>query len=191
MTSEDWWAEAVQTALSQGDIVTGLPLFSVPAPVPFLTKKSIKGGQEAWLQTEAPAATTATPISALANGKMSAAIVLSHSCELDKKRNGPRVLMAPVKPLGELGLSDEVTAQVLQQQVFALLPLPDVPSIGTLVADLRCTTSVPRAIVDDGTRVASMTTAALRRLAAQLVGFYLRLELPAQAVASVQVLPAD
>nr|WP_311527975.1 hypothetical protein [uncultured Ralstonia sp.] len=191
MTSEDWWAEAVQTALSQGDIVTGLPLFSVLAPVPFLTKKSIKGGQEAWIQTEAPATTTTTPISALANGKMSAAIVLSHSCELDKKRNGARVLMAPVKPLGELGLSEEAAAQVLQQQVFALFPLPDVPGIGTVVADLRSTTSVPRAIVDDGTRIASMTTAALRRLAAQLVGFYLRLELPAQAVASVQVLPAE
>ena len=190
MTDQIWWADTIQKSLSQGDIVIDLPLFSVPNPIPFLTKQSVKHGQTAWFESPAQPK-SAAKINALAGGAVVGAIILSHSCELDKGRSNPRVLLAPIKQLDLLGVEQEMKDKIVMQQLHAMLPLPDVPDLGTCVADLRALTNVPRSTVDAGTRSASMTDASLRRMAAQLVAFFMRLQLPPETSDAIKVQVAD
>jgi hypothetical protein len=194
VTDQIWWADTIQKSLSQGDIVIDLPLFSVPNPIPFLTKQSVKHGQTAWFETPVQPK-SAAKINALAGGAVVGAVVgaiiLSHSCELDKSRSNPRVLLAPIMQLDLLGANQEMKDKIVMQQLHAMLPLPDVPRLGTCVADLRALTNVPRPTVDAGTRSASMTDASLRRMAAQLVAFFMRLQLPPEISDTINVQVAD
>jgi hypothetical protein len=104
--------------------------------------------------------------------------VISHSCEIDKlKETGEgRVLVAPVLSID--GLEPEMRTTVLQQEHLALLPLPEIPTLGTHYADLRLITPVERSLIKDSERIASMTEQGPDRLYAQVFKFIMRKELP-------------
>lgn len=78
----------------------------------------------------------------LAAGQVGLAIVLSYDCEIDKDQS--RVTIAPLNPIGSL--SPEFQAKVMGQKIWALVPIPDVPGLGTFYADLRSLPQLRRAL---------------------------------------------
>ena len=161
----------------------------MPAPTPFLKKESVgRDNRIGWFDVKSPSSDTKAPINALALGKFSAAIVLSHSCELDKGTvNSPRVLLAPMLPLEAVGGNEEFKQRIVRQEVRNIIAIPDVPGLGVCAADLRAMINSPRDTVDSGQRIASMTDLALRRLSAQLIDYFVRLKLPSEISDSIQV----
>jgi hypothetical protein len=84
-----------------------------------------------------------------------------------------------IAPIGKIDLlSAETQSAVLQQRQIALMPLPDIPQIGSCYADLRLITPVSRDAIDNAVRAVSMTESARDRLHAHLVMFFLRKVLP-------------
>jgi hypothetical protein len=101
------------------------------------------------------------------------AIVITHSCELDKHTN-KRVHLAPVALLSSV--DPAVANNIVTQQTKGQLILPNVPGLGDCFADFRVIAPVQRELVNAAPRVASMTDAALNRLHDQIVAFFIRKE---------------
>ena len=162
----NWWLPALNTeGLSQGDVALVLPVAVSTFPSKRLQRGTGKGGLEIWTPTQDQAKNTF-----LFEGGEYNAIVVSHSCDLDKKEKKGRVLIAPMRPLDTLSDDDKTT--VLAQERVALMPLPDV---GGYYADLRLISTTSRAFLGDDRRVASMSPAGVQRLQVQLAQFFLRL----------------
>jgi hypothetical protein len=141
----------------------------------------MKGGVPGWMETSAPTKDRDGREHFLGVGRVVPALVLSHSCELDKEDRGKRrVTVAPIAPISSVSDS-AVQEAILAQSITASMPLPEIPGLGTCYADLRSMTTLDRRIVDAGKRLASMTPEAERRLQAQLVAFLVRLDLPPPA----------
>ena len=78
-------------------------------------------------------------------------------------------------PLDRLNASEK--AVVMAQGKYAHMVLPDIPEIGTHYADFQVQVTIDRRVVDGRRRVASMSDGGAERLRAQLVAYFLRLEL--------------
>lgn len=167
-THTSWWAEQLQADLSQGDIVTDLPIFHATNPVKHLKKATYKNSVSGWIESDTPVREF------LAEGKQSKAIVISHSCDLDKGKG--RIIVAPIALIASV--PPEQQQMILEQRHFALMPLPDIPEIGTHFADFRSLSVLHREIVVSNRRIASMTESATVRLHAQIVAFFTRKKLP-------------
>jgi hypothetical protein len=173
--SQEWWRTSLEERLSQGDLIANIPLAMCKFPVVHLTKGSGKNGKPLWDIVDAPVLQNgAYHLLATSNSKH--ALVITHSCELDKGHRNRRVLVAPVTEVSTLDPAAQ--EQVLSQQSKALLPLPAAPGMETCYADLRLIAPVPRELCEAGVRIASMTESALTRLHTQLVAFLLRREMP-------------
>ena len=131
----------------------------------------MRGGRDAWGEVEKPILRDQRK-HFLAHGDILPGLVISHSCELDNQNSGGKVLMAPVALIDTLESALRTT--VIEQKHLALMPLPELPTLGTSYADLRLIIAVPRALVLDSERLASMTDAALHRLYAQVFKFIMR-----------------
>lgn len=168
--SADWWAPGIKATLSQGDVVLQIPLGISVVPAEFLQRSTFSGGVSGWTSK-----THRVGVSdhMLAKGKLIDAIVVSHSCDLDKEREKGRVLVAPILPIS--GLRDDVRRRVLAQETVNLLALPDLPTLGTSYANLRLIGVVDRELVDAASRVASLSDNGLVRLKAQLIYFFTRI----------------
>jgi hypothetical protein len=176
--TESWWTPSLAEKLSQGDIVADQASVMSAVPPTFLKARSFKGGEPGWGVSPNPTEFEGR-VHMLATGSVRAALVISHGCELDKMEGNPRrhrVLLAPVFPIDSV--ENEHRQQILSQSNRALLPLPQVPTLGTCYADLRSIFASARASVDAAVRLASMTTRSELRLHAQLVAFLLRKEAP-------------
>ncbi len=166
-----WWAQEIQPELSQGDVIADLPVLGLNHPTRYLKKDGTsKGGTISWLESATPHSDKDGKINFLAKGRHVGVLVLSHSCELDK--NKKRVIVAPIDSITVV--SEEHQAVILAQKSYALMPLPDVPGVGTCYADFRSITALDRRVVNEGKRIASMTEIAHVRLGAQIDGFFLR-----------------
>jgi hypothetical protein len=175
VSQTDWWAEQLESTLSQGDIVVDLPvLVPTASPTTHLKKNTFKGGIDGWVTSNHPVLDGNGRSNFLAVGRSVPVVILSHSCELDKDK--ARVIVAPVAQITTVEPSQR--DGILEQKHFALMPLPDVPELGTCFADLRSVAALHRTTVDEGRRIASMTALANKRLAAQIVAFFCRVELP-------------
>jgi len=168
--------------LSQGDVVRDVPIGTAYPPITYLGRdtwpRKGKDGKtiEYRPQTKAlePFRTDDTGLY-IARGKVTRALVVSHSCELDDKPDVGRVLLAPAAPLSQI--TDQVAkARILEQKRRALLPLPELPELGDYYADLRCITYVDRKLVADSQREFSMSEEGVIRLRAQLIEFLTRLD---------------
>lgn len=180
--TNDWWRSSLQTSLSQGDIVANLVVANVVHPTTYLAFQTLKGGKRGWSESIGPSVEKQTnrchvlATAGVQEGKLiSHALVISHSCDLDKPDNH-RVLVTPVLELEKL--PETFRSAVLEQRSRAVLPLPNIPGLPLSCADLRLTTSVPRDVVNASTRVASMTDEATLRLQAQLQKFLINREAP-------------
>ncbi len=172
MTS--WWRDTLNSeGLSQGDVIQEIPFGISLNPPLSLTKTTGKGGAELWKQGVSAVAGTKN---FLFYGNTFHALVLSHSCDLDKHERKGRAIVAPIRPIDCLNSDDRTT--VLCQSRRSLMPLPDIPTLGSYYADLRLISSVDRKMIEDG-RIASMSELGVQRLHAQLAVFFLRLDLTA------------
>ena len=179
---EDWWQPRLETELSQGDVVVETAFHATKFPFQFLRYETGKGGREQWVPSPTPVErNTLFPF----RGDLTnlPCIVLSHSCELDK-RDSSRVAIAPMQKLSSL--TTELQDLCMQQKALAWMPLPGTPTLGDMFGDLRCISYVSRDQVKTLTRVASMTDAARMRLQAQIVGFFTRLMPNQQDLANQQ-----
>jgi len=170
----EWWLNQLEERLSQGDIVEDAAVVLLVSPVEALKKVTIKGAGVSW-----QGASTWPPDSNgqnhfLARGKRSAAVIVSHSCDLDKEQRSGRVLLAPAASAQTL--NSETYENVFSQRRRSMMPLPAVPLLGDCYANLRLITTVDRKYVDTLKRVASMTKEARMRFQDQLMGFLVRPE---------------
>lgn len=163
----------LEDQLSQGDLVSGVPLALPAVPFQPLERFTAPRGVEAWRGSD-----RADIDLCLARCRVSTVVVLSHSCDLDKKRKKRRVLVAPVRVVADL--PDETVGTAFGDGAYALVPLRNPPNLGDAVADLRLMTTVDRRTIDDGDRLVSMGPAGVQDLQTRLVVFLTRREdLPA------------
>lgn len=173
MADESWWADKVHESLSQGDIIAELPFLLPTSPVKYLRHETLSKGRSGWSESTDPVKLKDGRVQIIGLGRLQPAIVLSHDCELDKKRETPRVILAAVSPISSVAAAAQ--AVILQQGHRAYMPLPDIPGMGTCMVNFRAVVALDRALVEKSARIASMTEETKKRLQAQLVEFFLRL----------------
>ena len=104
-------------------------------------------------------------------------MVVSHSCEIDKKGGKGPVLVAPVLSLALTIKAPTDRDFIRSGRRFAFFY---VPAQGTLVeesyVDLRGTTYLRRKALDSSTRVLSSSADGVERLVAHLVAFLTRID---------------
>lgn len=111
----------------------------------------------------------------LAAGRVAGAVVMSHSCDLDKVHS-TRVLVAPLVPIESIHPDQQ--AGVMAGGNLALMPVPEIPGLGNHFADLRSMTALPIEIAKTCTKAASMSEAGVKNLHGRVTAFFTRLELP-------------
>jgi hypothetical protein len=150
----------------------------VSVPVTHLKYTSLRDSKAGWAETPNPVVRkTDQKKYLLAQGEVRPALVLSHDCDLDKPRSNPRVLVAPIGLMSILEPGTQIT--ILEQRHLALLPLPALGTLGDCFADLRLVTVVPRDVVLEANRIASLTDEGRERLQVQISRFLFRREPPA------------
>ena len=172
-----WWLSNLNQKLSQGDVVSGILLGSAAQPIKYLDKQAIeKAGKKSWLEASKlqPLKSTGKGFY-ISSGLLTHAIIISHSCELDKGSSN-QVLIAPIAPLARIK-DPGARERVQSQQRRALLPLPDITGLGDYYTDLRALSYVEKKNISDENRIASMSEDGLHRLHAQLVAFFTRTDL--------------
>ena len=173
-----WWAAQLNSkGLTQGDIIAPVPIGTARVPVTFLGRDVWpRREKNYWPQTPelSPFHTDQTGLF-IARGPVTHSLVVSHSYELDDKPDVGRVLVAIIAPLDRVE-DAEMRARILNQKRRAFMPLPGVPGMGDMYADLRCTTYVDRKLIPDSHRVVSMSDAAIVRLRSQLIAYFTRLD---------------
>ena len=165
---DDWWDSSPDPGLSQGDIITDVPVSVVFFP---LTPLAQQKGAEDWRPQSAWTPNREGVGNVLARGRVGAVLVLSHECELDK----PGVNRVAVAPIGSLDAVQEPhRTNILAQENYSKMPLPAAPVLGNSYADLRLTTTVDRAFLDVKKRVASLSEKGIGRLRLQIIAHYTR-----------------
>jgi hypothetical protein len=167
-----FWAEQLDPeGLSQGDVIDGV-VFANVHPLSPAQKTSIRG-QSGWL------AAPWTPdgdgfCSVVARARKAMGLVLTHSCDIDKRHRKARIFVAPVQELSRLPANEQQI--VLAQERIALFPL--VGSVrGDLYADLRSASAIDPRMIDEKARVQSMTDSGRKMLQARLVTLFTRIDL--------------
>ena len=108
----------------------------------------------------------------LSRGREAFAIVLSQSCEIDKKGSKAPVLVAPVLPLAQTVPDVQVRQLIREGRRYAFFPLNELEGhIDESYVDLRAVSFFPRAVLDASDRIGSATDVGAGRLVAHLVGF--------------------
>lgn len=171
-SEEEWWNSVLPQELWQGDIFSNIPILVPSAPTKYLRhSKTLKGGVQSWEEHSDAQRGKDGRTFFLAQGLLTYALLINHSCDLDKKNNA-RVLFAHVASLNDIAADQR--EHVENQESIARLFLPGVPSLGHAFADLRVVCTVPRETINSSNRIASMTDAARLRLHAQILKFFSR-----------------
>jgi len=172
-----WWRpELNPQGLSQGDVIRLLISGTAVVPVRPLRSRQLQKGKAGWEELPAWAPGNNDVGHYLATGKMTACLVVSHSCDLEKPKDTARVLIAPMRPLAPF--KDEDREIILRQENRNLFPFPEIPRLEGHCADLRLFSYVGPQLVDAGERITSMTEEATKILQARLVHFFTRIVIP-------------
>lgn len=166
-----WWAETPENSLSQGDVITGVPVAVVLHPRTQLSKQAVKGFPEAWIPSAEWKPQNNDVGHLLGRGRVIPVIVITESCQLDKSETKGRVVVAPVYPMS--GLRADEADIVIAQKRRSKMPLPDVPgNVGPSYADLRMATAVDQQFLPLTQRVAQLSKDGVARLQIQLIAFF-------------------
>jgi len=173
--TKSWWLDDLNPAgLSQGDILSQRITGNADFPLKYLSRAPLnKNGKKVW--QESP---NFDPIKSdnkglyISRGHLVHMIVISHSCELDK--TSKVVLVAPIAQLDRIA-DATMRENILSQRRHALLPLPDVPNLGTYYADFRSLSYIDKKAISPTCRLASMNDEGIIRLRAQLLAFFTRI----------------
>ena len=188
----DWWLPELNPSLSQGDIIRVLPVW-IPAPaLVSLEKRTFPNHPEhptpaekrtAWAESLESETDDSGYGHYLARARSYVAIVLTHDCQLDKKKTKrARVQLAATADLD--GLNAEERTKVINQGTLAQLILPDIPQVGTYYADLRIIFTVDKGLIIDSMRTASMSEKAKVRLQNQIIAYFTDRQRPTAATNS-------
>jgi len=172
VADESWWTPQLKSELSQGDVLSPIPIGSPHLPVTYLSKGRVEKGSQVWLQSSKWQPDGDGIGLFLGKGRVIHGLVVSHDCEIDKPSRSARVLIAPISQLDKL--EESARQPIIEQKRYSLMPLPGVPQLGDYYADLRCLMWLDRKIVDQNKRIASMSEEGVLRLQAQLIGFFTR-----------------
>jgi hypothetical protein len=176
-----WWLPDLRIEVSQGDVLSDVPFSILVDPLTHLQFADGPKGKPAWMECEKPVLHKRTQrMHILSAYKPRAGIILSHDCEIDKAKDRPRVMLAPVAKISDLPAKTQ--GFVLDQRHLALVPLPNLGDMGDCYADLRGITTAPSELVLTNQRLASMTDEARLRLHGYLVAFLLRKRLDGTAL---------
>jgi hypothetical protein len=163
-----WAPQLDPDGLSQGDLVDDLVFANVHPLTP--ARKTSVHGQSGWVaQHWNPDSDGVCHV--VARAKKSMGLVLSHSCDIDKKQKKSRIFVAPVVPLATLAQAEQ--AKVMEQARIAAFPLA-ASLRGDLYADLRLAMAIDPRMVDDKNRLASMTETGREMLQARMVVLFTR-----------------
>jgi len=172
----DWWEPALKSALSQGDVLSAVPLGAPAFPTRPLKKGPTNKDQQAvWHEQDEWFGDPDGIGHYLGRGRFAAALVVTHDCELDKSQT-KRVLVAPIASISHLQPSHRDT--ILRGERIPFLALDGVPEIGTGYADLRHIVSMEMRTIQSLTRLKSMAEDGVLRLQAQLLAFFTYRNLP-------------
>ncbi len=167
-----WWSDQIDPdGLSQGDIVDEL-VFANVYPLTPVERKSVHG-HSGWvvLPNWPTKADHTCHVAAIARKGLG--LILSHSCDIDKKNKKSRIFTAPLAPLSDLTGDQQIA--VLEQLRVSLFPLLGTRR-GDLYADLRLAVALDQRLFEERNRIASMTEEGRKRLQVQLVKLFTRLE---------------
>jgi hypothetical protein len=167
-----WWASDLKPELSQGDVLAEVPGASLVFPLTYLNPRPARQPLTVYEPSLTPfskAKKGDDRTFMLSNGEVAGAIVLSYDCEIDKAK---KILIAPAFAISSLPAESQVA--VLEQRRFSLMPLPEVPQLGTCYADFRLIQSTRREFLSLDHRLISMTQEAVDRLQAHLTAFFTR-----------------
>lgn len=178
MSSRTYWANSIEHELTQGDLLRDVWVGSSATP-----KRSLKSGNMAsnriptWEECGSTLITDHSGMGHfLARGRSAYAIVISHSCEIDKGGSKVPVLVAQVNPISQI--DSQACENIRQGLRQAFLFLPEIEGIfPESYADLRTICYLPRAIINSCERVRSVTQDGLNLLACQVVSFVTRVNM--------------
>lgn len=175
--SQAYWAESLATELSQGDLLEGVWVGSQFHPRAGLQRgPTAKGGAVTWIELSEWKSGADGRGHFLARGRSTSALVLSQSCEIDKKGGSAPVLIAPVLDLGATVSAHADQENIRRGLRYAFFPLEGrADLLQESYVDFRAISYVPRAVLDASKRMASGSDAGLRRLEAHLVAFFTRI----------------
>jgi hypothetical protein len=167
-----WWRPLSEEGrLSQGDVLLDMTVGTLVHPRTPVARFQARDGAQGWKE-QAWKEDKQGFCHCLGRGRITAVIVLTHSCQLDKDERARRVIIAPVSLTGKV---DEKTRDnIFAHKRIPLVPLPDVPDLGDSYADLRLVQAVDRKWVDDTKRIATMTEEAVTYLQQRLTAFFAR-----------------
>ena len=170
MIEEEWWLASIPAEINQGDIFADIPFLETAVPPELLKRTSMRGGEPGWMHGK-NTPTMNIKSHWLTSGQLLHGMLLNHECDLDKPTNR-RCIFVSVLPLANYQADQQEL--IITQRSIPLLFLPEVPSLGNMVADFRITTNVPRAIINGAQRKASPTELARMRILSQFIKFYTR-----------------
>lgn len=177
MDQYSWWEAQKREALEQGDIISALQVQPV-VPLRFLSRGGTgKGGKAIWEESEKRAAEVeggAARVLGSIAGEY--AVVLTYGCEIEKMKPAHTVLVAPITSIESL--APAVRDQVIRQEMFRYFPLMGIPGLGDYYANLGRTFPIQLRLIEPDHRMSSMSDDAIKRLQAQIVGFYTRKSMP-------------
>lgn len=166
------WAETLDAeGLSQGDLVEDLPFANV-YPIAPVIKTSIHG-KPGWLQTQALTEDGDGMCNVVTRVRRGTGLVLSYSCDIDKRNKKSRIFTAPVDLLSKLPLAEQ--QRVIEQSRVNLFPLVGTGH-GDFYADLRLAMALDQRLFDNHRRLASMTDEGRLMLQARLAFLFTRRE---------------
>jgi hypothetical protein len=167
-----WWRPlTAEPRLSQGDILADAT-FALPAhPRQPLVKHTFGGGAVGW-KDSAWTEDASGFCHLLGRGRVVAAIVVTHGCQLDKKEKKGRVTLAPVAQIANA--KEEDRDNIMAGLRIALAPLPGIDGLGDCYADLRGMVAFDRKVIDQLTRVATMTRPAMADFRERVGVFFVR-----------------
>lgn len=174
--------------LSQGDILVDVPVAATKVPLTFVSHAGFKDsrGKTIWTQYDALQPMKDEPSGHwLAKGRITRALVLTHSCDLDDLKDSERILVAPIAEIKQVTSSEEDRQRIMQGARSNYVALPGVPGVGNCYADLRSICPLDRFLFSAGSRMCSMTDDAVAILRAQLIVHFTRLE-PEHLVRALQ-----
>jgi hypothetical protein len=171
--STGWWLADLREEISRGDVYESVPFSLLTEPLTHLRYADGPKGKPAWMEHDQPVKHKATQRAhVLSAFRPAPGIILSHDCEIDKDKDRPRWLMAPIAKITTLGSSQQEV--VMGQRHLALVPLPGVPTLGDCFADLRNMGTVPARLISTSARLCSMSDDGRTRVRDYLATFLLR-----------------
>lgn len=172
------WAESVREKPSQGDILDRVLIGTKLEVAEYLSARvTMKHGRKGWAvaETWSPDEETAQGYY-VSRGRMKAAMILTHSCDLDSILTDhpaqPRILVAPVSLVETISPAARELFET--QDSFLVMKLGDVPGLGVSYVDLRNITYVPYRGLDFSKRLASLTERGTEVLQSHLVASFAR-----------------